>query len=96
MVLRQLVIRGLAIAVATGLGSACALAQAATPNTISCDGFHQLQRGAWYAKSDNPLFDLGSMQGVKVRDRTILPGQMNVGGHDLAAALDTKCRGPNG
>lgn len=94
MVLRQLVIR--AIAAAAGLGSACAQAQAVTPNTISCDGFYQLQRGAWYAKPGNPLFDLGSMQGVKVRDRTVLPGQMNVGGHDLAEALDTKCRAPNG
>jgi hypothetical protein len=94
MVRHQLVVRGLAIIVATGLGAACAQAQGAMPNTISCGGFHQLQRGSWYAKADNPQFDLGSMQNVAVKSRTVSPGQMNVGGYDLAEALDVKCGAP--
>ncbi len=87
-------IRGFAIAVALVAGAAGASAQGATANTISCGGFFQLERGMWYAKAENPQFDLGSKQDAVIKGRVIQPGRVNVGGYDLAEALDAKCRDP--
>jgi hypothetical protein len=86
------VICSLALLAGLGTGAAAARAADAPASTLSCDGFFQLARGSWYAKPDNAPFDLGSKQGAVIRGRTVVPGQINVGGYDLAEVLNTRCR----
>jgi len=62
-----------------------------TPNTIDCNGFIKLPNGDWYAKPDNPPFDLGAATQMTIRSSTIGPHAFNLGGYDLAEVLNAKC-----
>jgi len=70
--------------------SASAQTNALPPNTIQCSGFER--RGdAWYAKPDNPPFDIGSIKGTTLRNSIIGPGGMKFSGFYLFDVLEKKC-----
>ncbi len=61
------------------------------PNTIDCNGFQKLPNGGWYAKADNPSFDLGNSKHITMTNSTFGSRAFNIGGYDLADVLDRKC-----
>jgi hypothetical protein len=65
------------------------------PNTIDCNGFTKLPNGAWYAKADNPSFDLGNVKHMTITSSTFGTRGLNLGGYDLATVLDAKCGVPS-
>ena len=65
-------------------------ASAQTLNTINCSAFTKFPNG--WAVGAPTTFDLGTVKGATVARKIIQPGSESVGGIDLFAALEQKCR----
>jgi hypothetical protein len=69
---------------------AAVAANAQTLNTINCSAFTNFPNG--WAVGAPTTFDLGTVKGATVAGKIIQPGSESVGGIDLFAALEQKCR----
>jgi len=61
------------------------------PNNLSCAGFTRTPVGTWSASNGTAAFDFGSARGVVIRNTTVTPNGVSVGGFDLYKALEAKC-----
>jgi hypothetical protein len=59
--------------------------------TLSCEGFTKNADGTWSAGANTKPFDVGSTKSTTVRNMTIGPHAVNIGGVDLYDLLEKTC-----